>query len=228
MMNFPEENNFIDIHTHGAETLSDVFSVDTLMAHEERLPINVIGVAFTFGIHPWYLDEGNQKMLIERVIKAASNPDVLAIGEAGFDKLKGPSLDLQRKIFEEQVYSAGATSKPLVIHCVRAWDELMRAHKKIRPTTPWLVHGFRGNKELATQLISKGMYLSFWFDFILRPESSELIRTIPTNRIFLETDGADVDIRDIYNKVSIDLDISVDELKSRIHSNFNEFFKIEG
>ena len=68
---------------------------------------------------------------------------------------------------------------------------------------PWLIHGFRGNIELAQQLISKGMYLSFWFDFVIRPESSELLRSLPKDRIFLETDGADVDIRDIYKKVAM-------------------------
>ena len=89
---------------------------------------------------------------------------------------------------------------------------------------PWLVHGFRGNEELADQLISKGMYLSFWFDFVLRPESADLLKSLPTDRIFLETDGADVDIRDIYKKVSDDLDMSVDELKAIIFSNFFNLF----
>jgi len=47
-------------------------------------------------------------------------------------------------------------------------DELLSEHRKLRPSTPWLVHGFRGKKELAMQLISKGMYLFIlWFDFIV-------------------------------------------------------------
>jgi Tat protein secretion system quality control protein TatD with DNase activity len=68
------------------------------------------------------------------------------------------------------------------------------------------------------------MYLSFWFDFIMKPESAQLIRSLPKDRIFLETDGADVDIREIYNKVSGDLEITTDELKTIILSNFNVFF----
>jgi TatD DNase family protein len=91
---------------------------------------------------------------------------------------------------------------------------------------PWLVHGFRGNVLLANQLLSKGMYLSFWFDFALRPESAELLRHMPKDRIFLETDGADVDIRTIYNKVAADLEISVDDLKAKILKNFNDFFTL--
>ena len=92
---------------------------------------------------------------------------------------------------------------------------------------PWLVHGFRGKPDLALQLISKGMYISFWFDFVMRPESARLIRSLPKERIFLETDGSGVDIRDIYNKVSADLEITIDELKSVINKNFKEFFKLK-
>jgi Tat protein secretion system quality control protein TatD with DNase activity len=69
------------------------------------------------------------------------------------------------------------------------------------------------------------MYLSFWFDFILRPESTPLIKSLPREKIFLETDGADVSIGTIYKKVASDLDMSADELKTIIHANFNELFK---
>ena len=89
---------------------------------------------------------------------------------------------------------------------------------------PWMIHGFRGNKELAKQLLSKGMHLSFWFDYVLRPESTELLKSLPPDRIFLETDGADIDIRIIYEKVARDLDMPVDKLKSIVLSNFNDFF----
>jgi TatD DNase family protein len=117
--------------------------------------------------------------------------------------------------------------KPVIIHCVRGWDELLSVQKKLRPKMPWLVHGFRGNSELAGQLLSKGMYLSFWFEFVLRPESAGLLRSLPTDRIFLETDGADVDIRQIYYKVAIDLNIKVDQLKKIIINNYITFFRIE-
>jgi TatD DNase family protein len=151
-------------------------------------------------------------------------PNILAIGEAGFDKLRGPSVELQRKVFEKQVSIAEDHKKPIIIHCVRAWDELLASHKKLKPVTPWLIHGFRGKKELARQLLSKGMYLSFWFDFVIRPESAGLLRSLPVSRFFLETDGADIDIREIYRKVATDLDLTIDELKAVLSNNFNLFF----
>ena len=224
-MNLPQPGDYIDMHTHGGKPASGIFIVECLMAHEEKLPGNVSGVTYTFGIHPWFLNENNHKQLISSVENSANLPNMIAIGEAGFDKLRGPSTELQRKAFEEQVNIAEVHRKPVIIHCVKAWDELLAVQKKTKPKTPWMIHGFRGNIELAKQLLSKGMYLSFWFDFVLRSESSDLIKSLPSGKIFLETDGADVDIRDIYKKVAKDLNLSVDELKSIIITNFKEFFR---
>jgi TatD DNase family protein len=225
-MSFPLQNDFIDIHTHGAVPAPGIFSVETLMAHEERIPVETAGLAYTSGIHPWNLDDQNHDRLLSYVEETAASESVIAVGEAGFDKIKGPAMDLQQRTFEEQVYIAERLRKPVVVHCVRAWEELMAEHKKLKPAMPWLVHGFRGKPELGMQLISKGMYLSFWFNYILRPESAQLLKNLPKERIFLETDGADVNIREIYNKVSSDLGITTDELKNTILINYKTFFNI--
>lgn len=226
-MNLPEPGEYIDIHTHDSSLAGGIFAVENLMAHENIQPENITARAFTAGIHPWHLNVNNREELLKYVRKVSDNPNLIALGEAGFDKLKGPSMQLQRSTFEEQVTIAIEKQKPLVIHCVRAWDELLAAHKNMKPATPWLVHGFRGKKELALQLIKRGMFLSFWFDFVLRPESADLLRFLPKERIFLETDGADVDIKSIYGKVANDLGCSEEELKSIIHSNFAKLFKSE-
>lgn len=223
-MNLPRPGEYIDIHTHDAKPADGVFAVENLMAHEALNPENISARAFTAGIHPWHLNENNREQLLDYVRNIAGNPGLIAFGEAGFDKLRGPSAEIQRSVFAEQVKIADEHGKPLVIHCVRSWDELLASHKNLKPETPWMVHGFRGKKELALQLIKRGMYLSFWFDFVLRPESSDLIRFLPKERIFLETDGADADIREIYRKVSQDLNIDVDELKKIILTNFKMLF----
>lgn len=223
-MQLPGPSDFIDIHNHGALPAAGIFTVENLMAHEDRMPSYTDGMVFTCGIHPWHLDENKLGEQLSIVKSCVITDEVIAVGEAGFDKLKGPSTDLQRKAFREQVMIATEAGKPVFIHCVRAWDELLMAHKQIRPGYPWLVHGFRGNKELASQLVSKGMYLSFWFDFVMRPEASDLIKNIPSDRIFLETDGSGADIREIYLKVAGDLELSISELQLRIQQNFLEFF----
>jgi TatD DNase family protein len=226
VMHFPQAGDYIDIHVHSGKPSAGIFILETLMAHEENMPDNLEGVSYTYGIHPWFLNEANSEEHLLNVKKSATLSQVLAIGEAGFDKLRGPSMELQRRVFEEQVILSENIRKPLIIHCVRAWEELLSVQKKLKPEMPWLIHGFRGNIELAAQLLSKGMYLSFWFDFILRPESSALVKSLPADRIFLETDGADVDISAIYEKVANDLNIEVDKLKSIILKNFETFFSL--
>jgi len=223
-MNFPQAGDYIDIHSHGARSSKGIYIIENLMAHEGRTPSDLPEQACTFGIHPWHLNGSNIEQLIYNVLAVTGFSNLVAVGEAGFDKLRGPSIDIQLRAFEKQILISEEIRKPVVIHCVRAWDELLPVYKKLKPKMPWLVHGFRGSLELAEQLLSKGMYLSFWFDFILRPESSTLLRSLPRDRIFLETDGAEIDIKDIYNKVSNDLGISVNELKTKILSNFKNFF----
>lgn len=222
--NLPRPGDYIDIHTHDARPSEGVFIVENLMAHEGKIPEETQGMAYSVGIHPWYLNEKNHDDLISVVQLTAGNENVIAVGEAGFDKLRGPSIELQRKTFEEQVIISEDLRKPLVIHCVRMWDELILAHKKLKPVMPWLVHGFRAKKELAFQLISRGMYLSFWFEFVLRGESACLLKELPPDRIFIETDGAEVSIKDIYAKVSGDLGINIEKLKTIMADNFQRFF----
>jgi TatD DNase family protein len=223
-MKYPLPTDYIDIHTHGSIVNTAVFAIENLMAHEDRTPGDIPEQPCTYGIHPWHLTRETIDRLTGFVHSAAASPNLVAIGEAGFDKLRGPDTETQTRAFEAQVIISEEIRKPLYIHCVRAWDELLPVHKRLRPKMPWMIHGFRGNAELAKQLLSKGMYLSFWFDFVMRGESTKLLRSLPKNRIFLETDGADTDIRLIYDKVSDDLDISVDELKKVLYKNFNEFF----
>jgi TatD DNase family protein len=223
-MNRPLKEDYIDIHTHDSVIAAGIFAIENLMAHEAGLPADIPSRTCTFGIHPWHLKKETIDVLIAKVKKAARSPNLVAIGEAGFDKLRGPETEIQARAFEEQVLISEEIKKPLFIHCVRSWNELLPVHKRLRPKMPWLIHGFRGKPELAQQLIDKGMYLSFWFDFVIRAESSELLRSLPRERIFFETDGADVDIRTIYGKVAADLELDVDELKAVVMKNYYEFF----
>jgi TatD DNase family protein len=149
------------------------------MAHEDRLPESTAGTAFTYGIHPWFLEEGTHEEQLERVEKVTAQPEVIAIGEAGYDKLRGASPELQQSVFEKQVLISEKLQKPLIIHCVRAWDELLASHRRLRPAMKWMIHGYRGKKKQAEQLLSKGFWLSVWFEYALRPESAELFRALP-------------------------------------------------
>jgi TatD DNase family protein len=223
-MNLPSPGDYINIHNHGGRPSPGQFSIENLMAHEEMVPDMASGITYTFGIHPWHLKKETINAQMDKVRTFAGHENIIAIGEAGFDRLKGPEPGLQKRAFEEQIAISEGYSKPVFIHCVRGWDDLLAVHKSMQPSEPWIIHGFRGKKELGLQLLSKGMYISFWFDFILRPESSDLVRSLPAERIFLETDGSGEDIGVIYKKVAADLGINVDALKKQIYNNFNQLF----
>jgi len=226
-MIFPEPGKYIDIHTHGSTADEEVFFIQNLMADEDLMPDDIYNQPCSYGIHPWNLEKDNSDNLLLKVKNAAGCKNLMAIGEAGYDKLKGPDLKLQNEVFMAQAILAEEYRKPMIIHCVKAWDELIAVHRKLKPTVPWLVHGFRGSIELANQLIARGFWLSFWYDFILRSESSGLIRSVSQEKIFVETDGADIKIQNIYLKVADDLSIPLDAFKILINRNFVNFFTID-
>ena len=80
---------------------------------------------YSVGIHPWYITSSTvslaeKKRCLEELLY---HPQVLAMGEAGLDKLADASLPLQREVFEYQARLAEETDKPLVIHLVKAVDD---------------------------------------------------------------------------------------------------------
>jgi len=227
-MNLPDKNDFINIHDHGAVPMPGFFTVDNIMVHEGREPQRSEGIAYTVGAHPWHIDEDNIDRLFFKVKDFSKHHNVIAIGEAGFDKLKGASLDLQRESFQDHARLADSTGKPLFIHCVRAWDELLKEHKQMKPVVPWIIHGFRGKPDLAAQLLEKGFYLSPWVEWAIRPESSDTIKSIPLSRLFLETDGFDISIEPVYQVVASHLEIKIGELKAAFYSNFIHLFARNG
>lgn len=142
------------------------------------------GLKYSAGIHPWDIDRA-----VERVWtwleEMAARPEVVAIGEAGFDKLRGGAAERQREVFDRQAALAERYGKPLIIHMVRSQQQIMEAIKRLRPTVPWIIHGFRGGSEQARQLMAayENLYLSFGPRF-----NAEALRVTPAERIMTETD----------------------------------------
>ena len=117
------------------------------------------GNYYSVGIHPWKagaVREEEWRLLRE----AAEHPAVLAIGEAGLDKLMPIKPALQMAVFEKQILLAEAMGKPLIIHCVKAFNELVELKRKFRPNVPWVVHGFRNNVNIARMLLREDIRLS--------------------------------------------------------------------
>ena len=146
---------------------------------------------FSAGLHPSDVTEDfdSQLDILETLL---ANPLVPAVGECGFDALKGPSHDLQEQAFVRQVQLSEQFRKPMILHVVRDFDSVIRLRRTLKPTQPWLIHGFRGGPEQMSQLYSHGILVSFGLKH--NPES---LRQVPSDRLFLETDGHDTIVQTI-------------------------------
>jgi TatD DNase family protein len=175
---------------------------------------------FSVGIHPWHPDIH----LMETVRKYARMPSVVAIGETGLDKITAKdknSFELQQELFLMHVRLAEETGKPVIIHCVKAWDELLHVRKSIKPALPWIIHGFRGHEILAKQLLDAGLYLSFGTNY--NPQA--LKAAWEKRRLLAETDDKNIDIRNIYKLITKDLNISEEKLSETIEAFFRSVIR---
>lgn len=213
----------IDFHTHQkpADTVTSVHSL--LISEVEKITPHDL---FTVGIHPWYsedIDIVSQLSLLKDLVQ---RNNVIAIGEIGLDKHRGAPMEKQIELFEKQIVVSEKAQKPVVIHCVRAWSELLEVRKRLKPSMPWAIHGFRGQSELARQLLGFGFYLSFGEEILNASDRlQDTIRTVPLDRIFIETDDADISLELLYTTISKIKSITFHDLDEQINYNFAEFFK---
>jgi TatD DNase family protein len=114
---------------------------------------------------------------------------------------------------------------PVIIHCVRAWTELLQIHATVKPMQPWIVHGFNQNLKIACQLLQKKIFLSFGKALLNQnSNASVVLPLIPSESLFLETDDSDYTILEIYERAAELANISFEKLSMRIQYNFNEIF----
>jgi TatD DNase family protein len=177
------------------------------------------------GIHPWSVNEETIDAQLELLEALAVDNRVRLIGEIGLDKVKGPDFRLQEEFFLKQIRVAEAVRKPVVVHCVRSFNELIAIQKVIKPKVPMIIHGYSRKLDLASELYKKGFFLSFGEALLSSPQVQEVIKNIPMERIFLETDDeVDLDICEVYNSASRILGVSVEFLKDKIYQNYLELY----
>ena len=143
----------------------------------------------------------------------------LAIGEAGLDKLCPTPFELQLKVFQEVIRIAEKSQRPLIIHSVRTSNELIALKKEFNPIQPWIIHGFRGKKELAQSLIRQGFYLSFGAKY-----NTEALQCTPTDRILIETDEENLPVQVLYSQAASILHTTEKSLTNTIQETINRLF----
>jgi TatD DNase family protein len=208
---------YIDFHTHSLIGVDNTVRVVNLMAGDEvpsDFPANTL---FSAGIHPWQLTEDNLSELQTELLLTVAHPHVVMIGEAGFDRLRGAQGEVQYRAFLFQAHIAEEVGKPLVIHCVKGWDELRRARREVKPGRPWVIHGFRGSGSLAASLAGEG----FWFSLGAKGLAAEVLGSVSHEKLLLETDDSGGQISEIYRLFEAATGYDEQSAERLIRKNFN-------
>lgn len=181
---------------------------------------------YSIGIHPWFIDEKRLNADMEMVERKLKEPNCLAIGECGLDKRIDVPMALQQAVFEKHLLLAQHYNKPVVIHCVAAFQELIETKKRLAITVPIIIHGFSKNSQVAMDLINNGCYLSFGKYLLRNTELESVFKSIPNDRFFLETDTVAETIDQVYALAAKYKKWTIEELQLQINNNFNKVFDI--
>lgn len=207
-----------NIHTHKSSGAENVLEIVNQYPNEFDASVKY----FSIGIHPWYINVESEEKELAIVAEKLQLPNCLALGECGLDKRIETPLEVQTQIFEKQLLLAKKYKKPVILHCVSAYQEVIAIKKKLHIEEPMIIHGFSKNSQVAQSLLDNGFYLSFGKYLLRNPELATVFQKIPLDKFFLETDTIDETILDVYQKAS---EIKKINLETIVESNFKKIFK---
>ena len=210
----------INLHTHKFSNLSDVIEVVNQYPWEFDASIP----NYSIGIHPWYIDENRLESDLEIIKEKLQLSECLALGECGLDKRIEIPLDLQISVFKKQLEIVKQTKKPIVLHCVAAYDEVIAIKREMKIENPMIIHGFSKNEQVAKSLLNNGFYLSFGKYLLRNPDLEKVFTFAPENQILLETDTIEESIYEVYEKAASIKGISIEEMKAIVFTNFSRIF----
>ena len=211
---------YFNFHTHQFTNQPEILELVNQYPQEFDDAISF----YSIGIHPWYIKVEKIDEDLKIIENKLQTDNCLAIGECGLDKRIEIPLELQISVFEKQLALAEEYKKPVVIHCVAAFQEVIAIKKKMKISVPMIIHGFSKNSQIASQLIKEGFYLSFGKYLLLNPELKTVFNDIPNDRFFLETDTLEENIQKVYKIASEYKKMNIKELQDIISSNFEQIF----
>jgi TatD DNase family protein len=224
-MNFLTGNSdYIDIHSHKPYPEAGIFRVFNQFPGESYE--NKISLYMSVGLHPWYIDNYPETdKTFEDLYRISRNDKIIFIGETGLDKYREKDLGHQMEIFIRHIHLSEELQKPLIIHCVRAFEELLKIKRESSPIQPWIIHGYDSSPEMAASLVGHGIFLSVGERLLKKThKSKKILQAIPLSKLFIETDDGKTTIPELYKEVAEIYRIDVKDLKEYIIGNFNSLF----
>lgn len=211
----------IDFHTHSKREAEEVLEVVSIHPHRKEA-IDW----YTIGFHPWWTME----LLTDRALdflkdRLENDGFCLALGECGLDKLKGVDLQRQEAIFRQQIELANAVNAPVIVHCVRLYDTVLKLHRTLAKT-PWVIHGYRRHSILARSIVEQGIYISVAPSNKMTDSFIQTLQTLPLDRCFVETDSdTRLSIKERYELFAGLRRLTTDNLEEQLFNNFKTFFQ---
>lgn len=218
---------FIDFHTHHDRKSSDLINLQTLHVAPE-LQAESLPNTCSLGLHPWFIQLETWEMAWVNLVDLAQSSQVIAIGECGLDRNIDLPLETQISIFKRHIELAEELQKPLVIHCVKAFAELIALKKNTKHSIPWIIHGFNKKEEVFQQLLKHDFYFSFGAAILSdRSPVTQAIATMPQGRFLLETDDRnDINIEQIYDRAASLRHISLETLQTQLVETYRQLTRL--
>lgn len=197
-----------DFHHHNRENTYGIYNLEPKEIVTEK--------KFSVGIHPKDIDE-NWEENFEKIKEISLLPNCVAIGECGLDGLISVNENLQKEVFERHILWANQINKPVIIHCVKRFSEILPFQKIAE--IPLVIHGFNKKKTIADEMLRHGFYLSFGKSVLHSLSLQSILKEFPLEKIFLETDDANFNIEELYQKTAEIKGISIENLHNKILKN---------
>ncbi len=143
------------------------------------------------GVHPHEAGKVTQESWAE-LRSLASQPGVVAIGETGLDYYRRRSpREKQKKALKKQLALARELRKPVILHDREAHDDLLAMVEEHGEGLVGVFHCFSGDLAMAEECLEIGFYISIAGPVTYRGayRLRELARTLPLERLLLETDS---------------------------------------
>lgn len=217
----------VDFHTHHDWIVPDLINVQTLHVTAELRSAELPQIC-SLGLHPWFVEATSWQDAWENIEVLAKLPQVIAIGECGLDRQITLPIDFQIEIFQKHIHLAESLRKPLVIHCVRAFAELIALKKSSKSSVPWIIHGFHKKMEVFQQLLKHDFYFSFGTAILSdRSPVIQAIANVPDGRFLLETDDRqDISIKQIYDRTATLRQVSLETLQTQLLETYHQLTRL--
>ena len=197
-----------DFHHHNRENTYGIYNLEPKEIVTDK--------KFSAGIHPKDIDE-NWEENFEKIKEISLLPNCVAIGECGLDGLISVNENLQKEVFEKHILWANQIKKPVIIHCVKRFSEIIPFQKIAE--IPLVIHGFNKKKTIADEMLRHGFYLSFGKSVLHSLSLQSILKEFPLEKMFLETDDANFNIEELYQKTVEIKGISIENLHNKILKN---------